>query len=233
MGEVKGAEAIERFHVMRSELASIACVLHEHNLATYKSHDQYHYFLMTQEISNTVMVQSTPSGVSLSFPKELSAIVNCEFDYMRIANDAIILGMWSMYKNAGDSREFNIVLPATTMMAQYLKDNEAIDIGIYTEEIPFEYKFISDQYFKPERIDVSLYHRECVADNWVQNTLTGKKCMSLEQQNINISDYVDMDIREYLETLPQDDDDKTEILKVVLCMQKEIQNKNNKVNVNN
>lgn len=214
----KVVHVIDKFNDMRLQLASIACILHANQLTTYKSNNEFHYLLCTEEISNTAIVTSTPSGVSISLPYELRAIVNCEYDYMRITNDAVIFGMKSLYIKHGDNREFNVVLPITQKMSLYLQDCKTIDLGMYTNTTKNEYTYISDQFFDPEYINLSLYNRQPISDNWIQNTLSGKNCMSLEQQEIEISNLVGMDVRKYLDSLDVVDKEKTELLKVILCI---------------
>lgn len=181
--------ALEYFYKTRNAFAVLFDVLICKCLVKYEQCGEHYSLVLGEELAKSIMINGLPTGVHISIPDELRAIVNCELDFIKITRDAIILGMHTLYVDQGDARILNIVIPTTHAMAQHLRDCKTVDIGRYKKS---EYKFELElnQYFEPEYEDVSLFSIEGLNDNWVQLTALGGECLSLEEQGIDIdSDY--------------------------------------------
>ena len=214
---INDISALESFHNQRKVFSALVNVLLHKELAQYLRTGDRHSVVLGELLCRSIMVNDLPSGVQVSLPCELSAIAECEADMLVVYRDAIAIGMKSLYRNQGDSRILNIIIPTTHAMSQCFRECKTIDVGTY-EESKNVYSIKLHQYFEPKYTDVGLFDSVGIHDNWVQLTVSGDKCASLKAQNIDItSDYkANM---EYLKRYSDDTEGELdEFYKVALCI---------------
>lgn len=193
MDKAEGKEALEHFHNTRKVLLMLMNYLQDRNLLKYHRIDDLNTVLLDQRIARSIMINGLPTGVTITLPEQLKPITDCEFNYVMIARDAIIFGMLSLYHLTGDERRFNIAIPTTHSMADFLRNAEKVDIGTYSR-VENEYTINLSQYFKTDFIDASFFETPAIQDNWVQLASIGGVCMTLEEQGLYIpSDYKEME----------------------------------------
>ena len=198
----KEIEALEFFHETRKVFAALINVLMHKGLVHYMHAGNNHSVVLGESLCRSIMVNGLPSGVQISLPDQLKAIVDCEGDVLTVYRDAISFGMKSLYRNQGDDRILNIVIPTTHAMAQHLRERKTIDIGTY-QRSQSAYSIELYQYFIPEYVDASLFDSSPITENWVQLTALGGECVSLEDQGIDITSEYDLNIA-YLKKFTDD-----------------------------